>query len=158
VNIIGQGGTGKSTLLNAITSTFEVLNASHLLKKTALSGVAASLIGGTTLHWFAGLPPQTMPQSDVWPDNSSKAIKDRRICNLQPPQWLAIDKVGMCTVDLLTLLSQVMGKVRAGYSTADSTRPFGGLNIMLMGDFHQFPQSDIPNRHFTRCHCRATPQ
>ena len=56
VNIIGQGGTGKSTLLNAITSTFEVLNASHLLKKTALSGVAASLIGGTMLHWFAGLP------------------------------------------------------------------------------------------------------
>jgi ABC-type branched-subunit amino acid transport system ATPase component len=54
--VIGAGGTGKSTLLNTITTTFEKLNAQHLLKKTAMSGVAASLVGGTTLHWLAGLP------------------------------------------------------------------------------------------------------
>ena len=53
----GQGGTGKSTLLNAITVSFDSLDASQLLKKTAMSGVVASLIGGTTLHWFARLPP-----------------------------------------------------------------------------------------------------
>jgi hypothetical protein len=48
--ITGQGGTGKSTLLTAITTSFERLDCSQLLKKTAMSGVAASLIGGTTLH------------------------------------------------------------------------------------------------------------
>jgi len=77
VNIIGQGGTGKSTLLNAINIDFRSSKRISSFKKDSTTGVAASLIGGTTLHWFAGLPPQTMPQSDVWPDNSSKAIKDR---------------------------------------------------------------------------------
>ena len=103
--IRGQGGTGKSTLLNAITTSFDRLNAPQLLKKTAMSGVAASLIGGTTLHWFAGLPPQSVPQSDVWPDNSSKMIKDRRTKNLLDTQTLATDEISMCTTDLLTLFT-----------------------------------------------------
>jgi len=45
----------------------------------------------------------------------------------------------MCTLDSLTLLSQVAGKVHAGEGAAMSTASFGGLNVMLMGDFHQFP-------------------
>jgi len=137
--VTGQAGTGKSTMLNAITETFRILGSSSLLKKTALSGVAASLIGGMTLHWFAGLPTQKIPQSDIWPDSSSKTMKDRRANNIQPTQYLAIDEAGMSTLDLITLLSQVCGKVRADDATAKSTMPFGGLNIILMSDFHQFP-------------------
>jgi hypothetical protein len=137
--VMGQGGTGKSTLLNALTTTFDKHNASHLLGKTAMSGIAASLIGGTTLHWYGGLPPQMNPQSDIWPENSSKYIKDRRAKNLQPIEWLAIDEMGMCTLDFLTLLSQVAGKARVDNSSADATIPFGDLNLILIGDFHQFP-------------------
>ena len=137
--VIGQGGTGKSTMLNAITKTFEIMKASHLLKKTALSGVAASLIGGTTLHWHAGLPTQKIPQSDIWPDNPSKAMKDRRVANILNSQYLAIDECGMCTLDLVTLLSQVAGKVWADDGSADSMTPFGRMNVILIGDFHQFP-------------------
>jgi hypothetical protein len=136
--VIGQAGTGKSTLLNAITSTFEQLNAPQLLARTALSGVAASLIGGTTLHWFGGLAPRKIPQSDVWPDKSAKYVQERRKKNLLPLLWLAIDEVGMCTLDLLTLLSQVCGMIRAGDGKASSMEPFGGLNLILTGDFHQF--------------------
>jgi hypothetical protein len=137
--VIGQGGTGKSTILNAITKTFENMKASHLLEKTALSGVATSLIGGTTLHWHAGLPTQKIPQSNIWPDNPSKATKDCRVANILNSQYLAIDKCGMCTLDLVTLLSQVVGKVRADDGSADSMTLFGGMNVILMGDFHQFP-------------------
>jgi hypothetical protein len=68
MNIIGQGGTGKSTLLNAISTSFAQRGVSHLLAKTALSGVAASLIGGTTLHWWAGLPVRKHPKRDNWMD------------------------------------------------------------------------------------------
>jgi len=46
----------------------------HLLKKFAMSGVAASLIGGTTLHWLARLPARAAPQSDNWTDSSGKEI------------------------------------------------------------------------------------
>ena len=68
----GQGGTGKSTLLNEIARTFKTLQASSLLAKTAMSGVAA---------------------------------------------WI----------------------VRAGLNLVKASTPFGGLNIILLGDFHQFP-------------------
>jgi len=137
--IMGPGGTGKSTLLNAITTTFEQHGAQHLLKKSAMSGIAASLIGGTTLHWLAGLPARAAPQSDNWTDSSGKEIRDCRVLNLVPASWIAIDESSMCTLDSLTLLSQVAGKVHVGEGVAMSTAPFGGLNVMLMGDFHQFP-------------------
>jgi len=104
-----------------------------------MSGVTASLVGETTLHWLAGLPARSVLQSDIWPDNLGKDIKDCRIFNLLLPSWIAIDEVGMCTVDLITLLSQVAGKVHASDGSVDSTTPFRGLNMMLMGDFHQFP-------------------
>jgi hypothetical protein len=81
--INGLGGIGKLMLLNAIASSFAHLDASNLIKTTALSGVAANLIGGITLHWFTGLPPMLTPQSDIWPDNSSKHIKDHWAKNLQ---------------------------------------------------------------------------
>lgn len=42
----GQGSTGKSTLLNANSHAFEERGVSHLLAKTATSGVAATMIGG----------------------------------------------------------------------------------------------------------------
>jgi hypothetical protein len=42
-------------------------------------------------------------------------------------------------VSLLTLLSQVGGKICTGDGKADSMVPFGGLNIILICDFHQFP-------------------
>ena len=49
--------------------------------------------------------PAKIPQSDDWPNNSSKYIKDRWTTNLLSPQWLAIDEAGMCTTDMLTVLS-----------------------------------------------------
>ncbi|KIM74273.1 hypothetical protein PILCRDRAFT_92659 [Piloderma croceum F 1598] len=136
---MGQGSTGNLTFLNALTTTFQKYDVSHLLGKTAMSGIAGSLIGGMTLHWYAGLPPQMNPQSDIWPENPSKYIRERRTKNLQPIEWLAIDEMGMCTLDLLTLLSQVAGKARVDNSRANATVPFRGLNLILIGDFHQFP-------------------
>ena len=67
----GQGGTGKSTLLNAISNTFEKFGASHLLAKTATSGVAASIIRGQTLHSWAALPVFT-PRTDKWITHPTK--------------------------------------------------------------------------------------
>jgi hypothetical protein len=69
----GQGGTGKSELLNAISKMFNDLGASHLLAKMAMSGVAASIIGGQTLHSWAALPITT-PQTDKWITHPSKEV------------------------------------------------------------------------------------
>jgi hypothetical protein len=68
MNVIGPGGTCKSTLINAISKSFAQKEASPLQAKTALSGVAASLIGGSTLHWWSGLPSRKIPQGKNWMD------------------------------------------------------------------------------------------
>ncbi|KIM91887.1 hypothetical protein PILCRDRAFT_83281 [Piloderma croceum F 1598] len=134
----GTAGTGKSTLLNAITKTFKDEKAGHLLFKTAMLGVATSLIGGTMLHWWGGIPPKKTPQEDDWMDSSSKAMKQRQEENIAPILWLAIDEVSMMTTSIMTLKSQVARKVHNGNGAMDSTVPFGGLNLILLGDFHQF--------------------
>ncbi len=69
----GQGGTGKSALLNAISSTFDDLHASSLLAKTATSGVAASIIGGQTLHMWGALPLRN-PSCEKWLTHPSKEV------------------------------------------------------------------------------------
>ncbi|KAG2062745.1 hypothetical protein BDR04DRAFT_967331, partial [Suillus decipiens] len=50
MQIHGQGGSGKMKLLQAITDMFTIQGCSHRLAKIALSGVAASQIGGSTVH------------------------------------------------------------------------------------------------------------
>ena len=134
----GQGGTGKSTLLNAISTTFTECGASHLLAKTAMSGVAASVIGGQTLHTWAALPIRT-PTSEKWITHPSKEIEKRRRKNMGTVLWLTIDEMSMLTTPLLLHLSKAAGVVRSSINTVDPTIPFGGLNIILLGDFHQFP-------------------
>lgn len=62
--VIGPGGTGKSTLLNAVTKTFTSRNSSHLLAKTAMSGVAATVINGTMLHRWGGIPTNNLTADD----------------------------------------------------------------------------------------------
>ena len=141
----GQGGTGKTTLLNAISKTFENHGASKLFAKTALSGVAASLIGGQTLHSWAALPI-TNPTTEKWATHPSKDIERRRKENIGNAFWLTIDEKSMMTAPTLAYLSQVVGIVRSNLHGLDSTKPFGGLNVVLLGDFHQFPPVANPKK------------
>jgi hypothetical protein len=47
--------------------------------------------------------------------------------------------MSMCTLDTVTLFSQICGNVQAGNGGTMARNPFRGLNIMLISDFHQFP-------------------
>jgi hypothetical protein len=104
----GEAGTGKSQLLSVITRMFEDLGAAHLLARTATSGVAACLIGGSTLHSWAGLPPRGMPRSDKWATHPNPDMARRRIHNIKDKLLLVIDEMSMLTLDTLALLSQVI--------------------------------------------------
>ncbi len=125
-------------MLNTISQMFHNMGASSLLAKTATSGVAASMIGGQTLHNWAALPVRK-PQSDKWLTDPSKAIDKKRKKNIGDALWLTIDKKSMMTTPLLTHLSQATRIVKVHLHGIDASIPFGGLNIILLGDFHQFP-------------------
>lgn len=134
----GQGGTGKSALLNAISNTFEKLNASTLLAKTATLGVAACIVGGQTLHTWAALP-RVIPSTDNWLTHLTKCIEKRRQDNFSNVLWLTIDKKSMLTTPNLLLLSKTIGVVRSGLQSTVPSIPLGGMSTILLGDFHQFP-------------------
>jgi len=136
--VLGQGGTGKSVVINAISDTFAEHNASHMLAKTASSGVAASLIGGQTTFSFAGLGIKTPPLGD-WLSSAPKAMAAKRYRNIVNRRTLIVDECSMPTKVHLACLSEVVSHVRYTHGQGDPALPFGGMNVILFGDFHQFP-------------------
>ena len=61
--IPGEGGVGKSKLVQTITQNFQQRNLGHWWVKGAYTGIAASLIDGKTLYVLAGIPVKGRRQS-----------------------------------------------------------------------------------------------
>ena len=57
--IHGEGGTGKSKVLQTVTQTFKNRRCENMLVKAAYTGVAASLIEGKTTHVIGGISGTT---------------------------------------------------------------------------------------------------
>ena len=119
--IHGRAGTGKTTLIRRVVAESE-LNCAIL----APTGVAALNAGGQTIHSFFGLPWGIVNLDEIAP-------KDRRRSILRRLDFLVIDEVSMVRADLLDAVDRSM-QVNLGRS-----EPFGGLPVVLVGDFLQLP-------------------
>jgi hypothetical protein len=51
----------------------------------------------------------------------------------------------MLTKEILVFLSEVLGNERNDIPGVNTTTPFGGMNIIMLGDFHQFPPVGNPS-------------
>lgn len=130
--ITGPGGTGKSFLLEKLHAHFK-LKSKRKLAITAMTGCAAVLIGpfAKTLHSWAGIG---LGRGD--PEKLADTIAtDKR----KGPRWrktdcLIIDEVSMMTPGLLELIDIVGRKARKC-----PDRPFGGIQMVFVGDFYQLP-------------------
>ncbi|KAJ3561239.1 hypothetical protein NP233_g10314 [Leucocoprinus birnbaumii] len=140
----GEGGTGKTTLINAITATFAEHNALKLLAKTAMSGVAATMIGGETLHTWLGVGIG-MPKKENWLETARKEVVLRRKRNMADKLLLIIDECSMMTSEMLGLVAEVVTGTRLKEGKCGPLDAFGGLSIVLFGDFHQFPPVSCAN-------------
>ena len=130
--LTGPGGTGKSFLLQNLYAHYKGYTGKKL-SITALTGCAAILIGpfAKTLHSWAGIG---LGRGDV-EVLANTIAKDKR----KGPRWrtthcLVIDEVSMMTPSLLELLDAVGRKARKC-----PDKPFGGLQIVFVGDFYQLP-------------------
>ena len=92
--ILGQGGTGKSTLIRTISEAFQHYDKLDILAKCATTGIAATDIGAYTLHSWAGLT-HNLPKDDGWLDRSSEASVEKRRANIQGKEFLIVDEVLM---------------------------------------------------------------
>ena len=125
--IPGEGGVGKSKLIQTVTQNFQQRNIGQWWVKGAYTGIAASLIDGKTLHVLAGIPIRGRRQS-------AQTLKKLREfwCTRR---YLIIDEVLMLSRSFFAKLCHII-------STAmerENDEVFGGMNVILVGDFHQFP-------------------
>jgi ATP-dependent DNA helicase PIF1 len=129
--LTGPGGTGKSYLIQHIVDEIPK-RTGKIVAVTAMTGCAAILLGryAKTLHSWAGiglgkLPAQTLAQNIRKMTPLAKRWSDTNI--------LILDEVSMLTPLLLETLDEVAKIVRR------SQRPFGGLQVVFVGDFLQLP-------------------
>ncbi|OWF54393.1 ATP-dependent DNA helicase PIF1-like [Mizuhopecten yessoensis] len=121
----GSAGTGKSFLLRRIIGA---LPPQHTYA-TASTGVAACHIGGITLHSFAGIGSGRADlQQCVELASRPLVIQQWKKC-----QHLIIDEISMVEGDFFDKLETVARVVK------QNDLPFGGIQLILCGDFLQLP-------------------
>lgn len=124
--LTGQAGAGKSYLLQQFIDW-----ARHHRRKTAVTattGLAAAHLSGQTIHSWAGLGI-----GNKLPDNYFFTISDSRRNGIKRTDVLIIDEISMFHDYMLDMLDEAMRIIR------EDDRPFGGLQIILCGDFFQLP-------------------
>ncbi|XP_071382993.1 ATP-dependent DNA helicase PIF1 [Centroberyx affinis] len=121
----GSAGTGKSFLLKRIVGSLPPKST----YATASTGVAACHIGGTTLHNFAGIGSGSAPLEQC----IELAQRPGVLQHWTSCRHLIIDEVSMVEAQFFDKLESIARSVRR------STEPFGGIQLIVCGDFLQLP-------------------
>lgn len=141
VFLTGQAGTGKTTLLR------EIIQTTH--KNTVVvapTGIAALNAGGVTIHSMFQLPfAAFIPDYTAVPNFSDVKIETRgtlrrhfKVSGLKQSvirnmELLVIDEVSMLRADLLDAMDFTLQSIRR------NQRPFGGVQVLFIGDLLQLP-------------------
>ncbi len=118
--VTGMAGTGKTTLINLLRSQYP----GHLAI-LAPTGIAALNAGGVTIHSFFKFPHRILTVNDI--KTSNKRVIYEKL------ELLIIDEVSMVRCDLLDSIDRFLRMNR------DSDLPFGGVQLLLIGDLFQLP-------------------
>ena len=128
VFLTGEPGSGKSYAAARYVGYLRRENVPVSI--TASTGIAAAQIGGTTIHAWSGIGTRShITRSDL-----DSIVKNRRVTDrIKKARVLIVDEVSMLSGPTLTAVSQVCQFVRK------ANAPFGGLQVVLVGDFFQLP-------------------
>ena len=126
VYLTGRAGTGKTTLLHHIRR--EVKKHMAIVAPT---GVAAINAGGQTIHSVFQLPFGFIAPGQ--PLHQLRKLSARKTELLRAIDLLVIDEISMVRADVLDAIDRVLRRVRG------DRRPFGGLQLLMIGDLHQLP-------------------
>lgn len=128
VFLTGSAGTGKTHILNEYIKYLKKKEINPAV--TAPTGIAASHLNGTTIHSFFGLGIKTNI-NDIDLDNllQTKYIHAR----LTKLKVLIIDEISMVSPEIFQSLDKILRTFKF------SPEPFGGIQVVLAGDFFQLP-------------------
>lgn len=127
VFLTGMGGTGKSMIIKIFYKEYKEHKNIGI---TSTTGTSAILIGGTTLHSFLGIGLGKDSVENLYLKIKKKSFMFKRWCQLDT---LIIDEISMLSPKLFDKLELLARKLRY------SELPFGGIQLVLTGDFCQLP-------------------
>lgn len=128
VYLTGSAGTGKTYLINQYIQYLRERDVP--LAITASTGIAATHIGGQTIHSWSGIGIKDRITSlDLDKISRNKQTKDR----LENTKVLIVDEISMLSGKLLTGVSDILKHFKK------NDIAFGGIQVILSGDFFQLP-------------------
>ncbi len=129
--LTGSAGSGKTYLLNQY---IQYLRARDVrIAVTASTGIAATHIGGMTIHSWSGLGiRKELNDEDLKDIAKKKPVRERIV----KTSVLIIDEISMLSGQTLTCIDQILRHLKQG------SLPFGGVQVVFSGDFFQLPPVD----------------
>ncbi len=138
VFLTGEAGTGKTTFLKRV-----LRDTDKRCVVVAPTGVAAINAGGSTIHSMFGLPTRMfLPTMSVVDPNVSQNIPmlqshfhypKPKLDLFKNLDLLIIDEISMVRADLFDAIDHALRFARR------SQLPFGGVQVLLIGDLFQLP-------------------
>jgi hypothetical protein len=128
VFLTGEPGSGKTYTINQYVAWLREHGIEPAI--TASTGIAATHIGGFTIHSWSGIGiKRDLSEQDVDAIAQNKKVVER----VSGTPVLIIDEVSMLSARTLAMVDAVCREVRR------TSRPFGGLQVIVVGDFFQLP-------------------
>lgn len=135
--IFGSAGTGKTVLVRKIYGVLK--KSGRNVQLTGSTGISGSLLGGTTIHRFLGLKDGRYTDRElvtkILHDTSYTAVKER----IRKTDCIIIDEISMLSWKLFLQIEYACRIVRG-----ENDRPFGGVQMILSGDFYQLKPVSNP--------------
>lgn len=128
VFLTGEPGAGKTYVINKYIAWLEA--AGVHVAVTASTGIAATHIGGMTIHAWSGVGTRdTLTKYDL----DHIVSKEKLVKRIKKTHVLIIDEVSMIDGKLLDMVDVILRTMR------QSAEPFGGMQVVCVGDFFQLP-------------------
>lgn len=126
--VTGKAGTGKSTFIQYFTQQ----TSKRTVLRMAFTGIAAINVGGTTIHSFFRFPLRPLLPGDEGITIFGEDDFKRKI--IEGVDTIIIDEVSMLRADVLEAINYSLRN-----NGGNSSLPFGGKQIIFVGDPFQLP-------------------
>lgn len=136
VFLTGEPGSGKTHMVNHYVRWLREHGVTPAI--TASTGIAATHINGMTIHSWCGIGVRTSLSSH---DLDALSANERVAKRIRNASVLILDEVSMLSAQTLSMAESVCRAVRK------KNAPFGGLHVVLVGDFFQLPPVVAREQH-----------
>ncbi len=132
VFLTGEPGSGKTHTINQYVAWLRARGVEPAV--TASTGIAATHVGGMTIHSWSGIG---IKRSISAYDIDLIQSREKTVRRIIDAKVLIIDEISMLDAETLASVDRVLRTLRR--KTLRPEEPFGGLQVVFVGDFFQLP-------------------